>query len=124
MARDARPEVATVAEVVRNAAGIVDPTDQDALVGDFERWFEDDDDPVQAVPDFDRRIAGALDELDPEDDHPGLSVAAAVAIYLATRPRHEPRDGDAVIRQAVRLAYGDSVPAAVADWAGLSPHDG
>jgi hypothetical protein len=119
VAPDPHQSVVTVAEVVREAAGIVDPNDQDALVGDLERWFEDDDDPVEAVPDLDRRISGALDELDPEDDHPGLSVAAAVAIYLATRPRHEPRDRDAVIRQAVRVAYGDSVPAAVADWAGL-----
>jgi hypothetical protein len=111
--------VVTVAQVVREAAGIVDPTDRDALVGDLERWFEDDDDPVEAVPDLDRRIAGALDELDPEDDHPGMSVAAAVAIYLATRPRHEPRDRDAVIRQAIRLAYGNDVPAGVAGWAGL-----
>jgi hypothetical protein len=117
VARDARQEVTTVAEVVREAAGIVDPADRDALVGDLERWFEDDDDPVQAVPDFDRRIAGALDELDPEDDHPGLSVAAAVAIYLATRPRHEPRDPDTVIRQALRLSYGNDVPAGVAAWA-------
>lgn len=119
MAREARDDVVTVAEVVRDAAGIVDPADQDALVGDFERWFEDDDDPVQAVPELDRRIAAALDELDPEDDHPGLSVAAAVAIYLATRPRHEPRERDAVIHQAIRLAYGNDVPAAVAGWAGL-----
>jgi hypothetical protein len=116
---DAHGGVVTVAEVVREAAGIVDPTDQDALVGDLERWFEDDDDPVEAVPDFDRRIAGALDELDPEDDHPGMSVAAAVAIYLATRPRHAPRDRDAVIQQAIRLAYGNDVPAGVAGWAGL-----
>jgi hypothetical protein len=116
---DAHQGVVTVAEVVREAAGIVDPTDQDALVGDLERWFEDDDDPVEAVPDLDRRIAGALDELDPDDDHPGMSVAAAVAIYLATRPRHEPRDRDAVIQQAIRLAYGNDVPAGVAGWAGL-----
>jgi hypothetical protein len=119
VARNAHQGVVTVAGVVREAAGIVDPNDQDALVGDLERWFEDDDDPVEAVPDLDRRIAGALDELDPEDDHPGMSVAAAVAIYLATRPRHEPRDRDAVIRQAIRLAYGNDVPAGVAGWAGL-----
>jgi hypothetical protein len=116
---DAHGGVVTVAEVVREAAGVVDPDDQDALVGDFERWFEDDDDPVEAVPDLDRRISGALDELDPEDDHPGMSVAAAVAIYLATRPRHEPRDRDTVIRQAIRLSYGNDVPAAVAGWAGM-----
>ncbi len=118
MAPDSRQGLVTVAEVVREAAGIVDPGDRDALVGDFERWFEDDDDPVEAVPELDRRIGGVLDELDPEGDHPGLSVAAAVAMYLATRPRREPRERDAVIRQAIRLSYDDNVPAAIADWAG------
>jgi hypothetical protein len=118
VAPDARQDAVTVAEVVREASGIVDPDDRDALVGDFERWFEDDDDPVEAVPQLDRRIGGALDELDPEADHPGLSVAAAVAIYLSTRPRREPRDRDAVIRQAIRVSYDDNVPAPIADWAG------
>ena len=119
MAPDAHHGVVTVAEVVREAAGIVDPDDQDALVGDLERWFEDDDDLVEAVPDLDCRIVGALDELDSEDDHFGMSVAVAVAIYLATQPRHEPRERDAVIQQAIRLAYGKDVPAGVAGWAGL-----
>lgn len=50
MAPDSRQGLVTVAEVVREAAGIVDPDDRYALVGDFERWFEDDDDPVEAVP--------------------------------------------------------------------------
>ena len=113
-ARDQRP--LRVSEVVREAAGIVDPSDTLAKVGDLERWFEDDDDPVRAVPNFERRIAGAIDDIDPEGDEPGLAVAAAVAIYLATEPRHLPDDAEAIIEQAVRFQFQRDVPDSVADW--------
>jgi hypothetical protein len=106
----------TVSEVVREAAGIVDPSDTLARIGDFERWFEDDDEPVRTVPNFDRRIAGAVDDIDPEGDDPGLAVAAAVAIYLATEPRHLPDDAEAIIEQAVRSQFQGDVPDAVGDW--------
>jgi len=120
MARDEEPRQPTVADVVREAAGAVDPSDRHPLVGDFERWFEDDDDLASTVSDLDRRIGGAVAELDPDDEHPELAVAAATALYLATGPRHEPRDADRLIEQAVRFQYRDDVPAAIADWAGLT----
>jgi hypothetical protein len=66
----------TVSQAVREAAGAVDPDDANALVGDFERWFEDDDDLASTVPDLERRLAGAVDELDPDGVEPALAVAA------------------------------------------------
>src|SRR6516164_6885528 len=80
----------TLADVVREAAGIVDPQDENALVGDFERWFEDDDEPASIVPSLERRLAAAIDEIDPDGAEPALAVAAALVSYLATRPRHAP----------------------------------
>ena len=74
MGRDPGSGAATVADVVREAAGAVDPTDQNALIGDFERWFEDDDDPAGTVPDLERRVARAVDELDPDGASPELAV--------------------------------------------------
>jgi hypothetical protein len=107
---------APLSQLVREASGMVDPTDSLALVGDFERWFEDDDQPGATVPNLDRRLAAALDELDPEGSEPALAVAAAVVSYLATMPRHAPRDAERVIEQALRLQYGDDVPDPIAAW--------
>jgi hypothetical protein len=108
--------VLTVSQAVREAAGAVDPDDANALVGDFERWFEDDDDLASTVPDLERRLAGAVDELDPDGAEPALAVAGAVVAYLATGPRHPPRDPGRLIEQALRLQFGDSVPASLARW--------
>jgi hypothetical protein len=116
MARAEDTGPATLSQLVREAAGIVDPSDSLALVGDFERWFEDDDEPANSIPNLERRLAGALDELDPEGSEPALAVAAAVVSYLATMPRHAPRDAERVIEQAVRLQYGENVPDDVAAW--------
>jgi len=116
MAPNADDASAPLSQLVRDAAGMVDPTDSLALVGDFEKWFEDDDQPAATVPNLERRLAAALDELDPEGTEPALAVAAAVVSYLATMPRHAPRDAERVIEQALRLQYGDDVPEAIAAW--------
>jgi hypothetical protein len=116
MAPGADVTPAPLSQLVREAAGMVDPIDSLALVGDFERWFEDDDEPAATVPNLERRLAAALDELDPEGQEPALAVAAAVVSYLATMPRHAPRDAERVIEQALRMQYGDDVPDAIAAW--------
>jgi hypothetical protein len=118
MAPDRHASPPTLSEVVREAAGLVDPEDENDLVGDFERWFEDDDEPVTTVPNLERRLAGALDDLDPEGAEPALTVAAAVVAYLATRPRHEPRQPERVIEQALRLEFGNDVPEPLMPWVG------
>ncbi|HET6848364.1 MAG TPA: hypothetical protein VFH74_05870 [Gaiellales bacterium] len=116
MARGTDEAQVPLSQVVREAAGMVDPSDSLALVGDFERWFEDDDEPAATVPNLERRLAAALDELDPEGEEPALAVAAAVVSYLATMPRHAPRDAERVIEQALRMQYGDDVPEAITAW--------
>jgi hypothetical protein len=116
MARGVDTGPGTLSQLVREAAGMVDPSDSMALIGDFERWFEDDDEPANAVPNLERRLAGALDELDPDGSEPALVVAAAVVSYLATMPRNAPRDAERVIQQAVLLHFGDNVPDDVAVW--------
>jgi hypothetical protein len=118
MAPDSHVSPRTLSEVVREAAGIVDPEDKSELVGDFERWFEDDDEPVTTVPNLERRLAGAVDELDPDGGEPALTVAAAVVSYLATLPRHAPREPERVIEQALRLEFGDDLPEPLTPWVG------
>jgi hypothetical protein len=116
MAPDSHVSPPTLSELVREAAGIVDPEDKSELVGDFERWFEDDDDPVSTVPNLDRRLAGAIDKLDPDGAEPALTVAASVASYLATLPRHAPRDADRVVEQALRVQFGKDIPESLLPW--------
>jgi hypothetical protein len=109
----------TVAEVVRQAAGIVDPSDSNSLVGELEQWFEDDDDPVRTVPNLDRRLAAAVERIDPEGEEPAIAVASAIVLYLSEEPRHVPSDAEGVIGQAVRREFGDDVPDRIAEWMGL-----
>jgi hypothetical protein len=116
MAPDSHVTPPTLSEIVREAAGIVDPEDESALVGDFERWFEDDDEPATTVPNLERRLAGAVEELDPEGLDPALTVAAAVVSYLATQPRHAPRDPGRIVEQALRLTFGDDLPDSLLPW--------
>jgi hypothetical protein len=116
MAPDSHIRPPTLSEVVRKAAGIVDPEDESALVGDFERWFEDDDEPATTIPNLDRRLAGAVDALDPDGAEPALTVAAAVVSYLATQPRHAPREPDRIVEQALRLTFGNDLPETLLPW--------
>ena len=39
----------TLSSLVRRAVGIVDPDDEDGVVGDFEVRFEDADEPVTGI---------------------------------------------------------------------------
>jgi hypothetical protein len=116
MSHEREHPVLTVSQAVREAAGAVDPTDTDGLVGDFEQWFEDDDEPVNTVPSLDRRIGGAVDQLDPDGTSPALAVAAAIVLYRGSQPHHPPHDADHLIEQAVRLQFGRDVPGDVAAW--------
>lgn len=118
MSRDNPP---TVSQIVREAAGIVDPDDELALVGDFERWFEDDDEPITAAAGLERKVGAAVDDIDPDGSDGALAVAAAVVLYLGTNPspRHAPQDHEHAIDQALKYVYGDNVPEVVAGYLGL-----
>ena len=70
MPRD--PDPLTLAEVVRRAVEIVDPDDDDAAVGDFQRAFEDADEPIRAVDDVESRVGEVLAELDPATNNGSL----------------------------------------------------
>ena len=47
----------TLSELVRRAVGIVDPDDEDGVVGEFELRFEDADEPVTGIDNLEERIA-------------------------------------------------------------------
>jgi len=110
------PRPVSLAEVVRRAAQIVDPDDEDAIVGDFQRAFEDDDEPVAGLDDVQERVSEVLSELDPAVNNGSLSIAGAVTVYLSFRRdelREDPRE---LIRLAARAEWNGELPAVVVDW--------
>ena len=110
------PSPVTLSDVVRRAVEICDPDDADADLGDLLVRFEDADEPVTAVEDLERRLAGAEEDVDPEIRNPAVSMAVAVALYLAHRRDELDADPDHVLRLAARAEWKGAPPGAVVDW--------
>ncbi|HWD75799.1 MAG TPA: hypothetical protein VG371_11720 [Solirubrobacteraceae bacterium] len=111
------PQPIRLSQIVRRAAEIVDPDDDDAVVGDFERVFEDADEPVTGVlDDIETRVGTALAELDPAVANGSLSMAGALTIYLSFRRDELNADDEELIRLATRAEWEGRPPAAVEDW--------
>jgi hypothetical protein len=110
------PRPVSLAQVVRRAAQIVDPDDEDAIIGDFQQAFEDDDEPVAGLNDVEDRVADVLSRLDPAVNNGSLSVAGAVTVYLSYRRDELHEDPRELVRLAVRAEWNNEPPAAVTDW--------
>ena len=107
----------TLAQIVRRAAEIVDPDDDDPIVGDFERVFEDADEPVSGVlDDLEERIGTVLAQLDPAVANGSLSVLGALTVYLGFRRDEVHADDAELIRLATRAEWEGRPPAVVKDW--------
>jgi hypothetical protein len=110
------PKPVTLADVVRRAAQIVDPDDEDPAVGDFELAFEDADEPVRALDDVEERVAEVLADLDPAVANGSLSMAAAITVYLSYRRDELHGDPAELIRLAARAEWGHELPSVIRDW--------
>jgi len=110
------PRPVSLAQVVRRAAQIVDPDDEDAIIGDFQQAFEDDDEPVAGLDDVQGRVAEVLSRLDPAVNNGSLSVAGAVTVYLSYRRDELHEDPRELIRLAARAEWNDAPPEAVVEW--------
>jgi hypothetical protein len=109
------PRPVSLFDVVKRAADIVDPDDEDAAVGEFERAFEDDDEPVAGL-DVEERVAEVLSQLDPAVNNGSLSMAGALTVYLSFRRDELHAHPEELIRLAVRAEWDGEPPAAVTDW--------
>ena len=109
------PRPVSLFDVVKRAADIVDPDDEDAVVGDFEQAFEDDDEPVAGL-DVEERVADVLARLDPAVNNGSLSMAGALTVYLSFRRDELDADPEELIRLAVRAEFNGEPPQAVTDW--------
>ena len=99
-----------LSELVRRACGIVDPDDEDGVVGDFEVRFEDADEPVTGIDNLEERIGFGADE------DPAVVVAQALVLYLAHRRDEVDQDDDELLGRAVRAEFNDNPPQSVIDW--------
>ena len=110
------PQPPTLAEVVERAVTVTDLAGASEPVAELLRWFEDRDEPITAVADVDAALAEATTALDPEGDDPALTMARAVATYLAYRRDEVGGDRESILRLAARAELGDRPPEHVADW--------
>jgi hypothetical protein len=110
------PEPLTLAEVVHRACSIVDPDDHDAAVGDFERYFEDADEPIRAIDDLESRVATALGDLDPAIANGSLSMTGAVTVFLGFRRDEFGVEPAKLLRMAAEAEWEGDPPSVVVDW--------
>ena|SRR5215207_1283123 len=112
-----RHETPSLAEVVRRAVEICDPTDDDAELGELQDAFEDDDQPVTAVGDVETRIWEAVGRrIDPEPYNPAVTVAAATAVYLAFRRDELGDEPEEILRLAARAEWKGQPTGEVRGW--------
>ena len=109
------PRPISLAQVVRRAAQIVDPDDEDAVIGDFQRAFEDDDEPVAGL-DVEERVGEVLSQLDPAVNNGSLAVAGALTVYLSFRRDELHADPRELLRLAVRAEWEGEPPEPVVEW--------
>ena len=111
------PDPVTLAQLVHRAAEITDPDGADDDITALMQRFEDADWPVSGILEsIEQRMAEAAGALDPQEESPGLQMAAAVAVYLAHRRDEVDEAPDDVLRMAARAEFDGNPPAHVANW--------
>jgi hypothetical protein len=111
------PDPVTLAQLVNRAAEITDPEGADDDVVQLAQRFEDADWPVSGILEtIEQRMAEAAGTLDPQEDSPGLQMAAAVAVYLAHRRDELQEDPVHVLRMTARAEFEGRPPEHVAQW--------
>jgi hypothetical protein len=110
-----RERIATVEEVVKDAARACDPEADSDVVRAFVESFEGDDRPATAVDDLADELRSTARELDPAGLEPAALGTAATAHWLATNPDDRDRPEHAV-REGARLFFAGDPPPEVADW--------
>ena len=111
------PQPVTLAQLVHRAAEITDPQGADDDVTALMQRFEDADWPVSGILEsLEQRMAEAAGTLDPQEESPGLQMAAAVTVYLGHRRDEVDEAPDHVLRMAARAEFDGNPPAHVAQW--------
>ena len=110
------PEPITLSAVVRRAVEIIDPDDNDADAGDFERAFEDEDEPIRAAGDVEARVADVLADLDPATNNGALAMAGALTVYLSYRRDEVNVEPSKLLHLAAQAEWDGRPPEPVVEW--------
>jgi hypothetical protein len=102
-------------EVVHRAVEVTDPSGEFG-VADLLRYVEDSDEPVTAHQDIEEDLAEIKGRVDPQDEHPAVMTAIAVATYLAFRRDEIDDDPGDILRLAIRAEYDGNPPDNVRSW--------
>jgi hypothetical protein len=109
------PRPLSLADVARRAVVILDPADEDALLGDYFVQFEDADEPIAGIQNLEERLALAAEGVDADVSDPTISLANGVILYLAHRRDEFDDDPDDILRLAARAEWKGHPPEAVVD---------
>src|SRR3954447_14498498 len=112
----AEPQPPTVAEVVKRAVEVCDPTAEHPDLSDLLARFDDSDEPVTAVADLDERLAEAVGRIDADATDPALVMASATAVYLAHRRDEMGHQPIRILELAARAEFDRRPPERIADW--------
>jgi hypothetical protein len=110
------PQPVTVADVIHRAVEVCELGEPDESVDELLQRFEDADEPVAGLEDFEVRLDEEVGKLDPEQELPSLQMARAVAVYLAHRRDELDNDAETLLRLAARAEFDGHPPPAVRDW--------
>ena len=110
------PRPLSLADVARRAVQILDPADEDAVLGDYFVQFEDADEPITAIQNLEERVALAAEGVDVDVADPSIACANAVILYLAYRRDELDDDPEDILRLAARAEWKGNPPEAVVDW--------
>lgn len=109
------PQPVTMAQVVHRAVEVCEDSTSQSLDELLER-FEDDDEPVTAIPDVQERLDVALGPPDADEDDGALTMARAVIVYLAHRRDEMDADPVELLRLAARAEFDGHPPDPAARW--------
>jgi hypothetical protein len=102
-------------EVVHRAVEVTDPSGEFG-VADLLGPVEDSDEPVTAHEDIETDLAELKGRVDPQDEDPAVTMAIAVATYLAFRRDEMDDDPHDLMRLAARAEYDGHPPENVRAW--------
>jgi hypothetical protein len=106
----------TLFEIVHRAVEVCDPEGSEDGAAALLQRFEDRDEPIGDPAVVEQQIAEAKGAVDPQDEDPAATMAAAVATYLAYRRTELERDREELLVLAARAEFGGNPPEPVAGW--------
>ena len=109
-------ETPTLFAIVHRAVEVADPTGANDGAADLLRRFEDRDEPIGDPASAEQLIAEVKGAIDPQDEDPVVTMAAAVATYLAYRRDELNDDPEDLLVLSARAEFDGKPPEPVASW--------